>query len=119
ALRTGFALEDAKPLAAAGLEVQDALLLHVAFLDLRKTPDSFGHCGRADLGPLLDEAHPERFIALEALARHVHVARFEHPQRKQAARKEDRVERENRDAQRFQERVQPSALRPSEASNRA
>ena len=112
-------LEDAKAPAPAGLEVEDALLLHVAFEDLGKAPEHFGHGGRADLGPLLDEAHPERLVALEAVARHVHVARLEHPQRKQAARKEHRVERENRDAQRFQEWIQPSALRPSGASDRA
>src|SRR6266853_574021 len=118
-LGTGLTLEDAKAPVAASLEIQNTLLLHVAFEDLRKTADRFRHGGRADLGPLLDEAHPERFIAFEAFARHVHVTRFEHTQRKQASRKEHRVERENRDAQRFQERVQPSALRPSGASNRA
>src|SRR5437899_12444353 len=47
ALCAGFTPEDAKPLAAASLEVEDALLLHVAFLDLRETPDPFRHGGRA------------------------------------------------------------------------
>src|SRR5438552_10682165 len=112
-LGAGFTFEDAKPLAAAGLEVQDALLLHVAFLDLRETPDSFGHGGRADLRPLADEAHSERFVALETVARHVHVARFEHPQRKQASRKEHRVERENRDARRIQEQVRLALFAPA------
>jgi len=78
-LRAGLALKDAKALAAAGLEVQDALLLHVTFEDLRETPDAFGHRRRADLGPFVDETHPEGRVALQAVARHVHVARFEYP----------------------------------------
>src|SRR2546426_766857 len=57
-LGIGFTLEDAKPLTAAGLEVENTLLLHVTFLDLRETPDSFRHGGRADFGPLLGEGHP-------------------------------------------------------------
>src|SRR2546430_11603161 len=61
----------------------------------------------------MDEAHPERFVALEAFARHVHVARFEHPQRKQATREEHRVERKNRDAHRIQEQVRLALFAPA------
>src|SRR5258707_11361822 len=50
---------------------------HVPFEDFRQAPDALGHGGRADLGPLVYEAHPEGLVALQAVARHVPVARLE------------------------------------------
>ena len=90
------ASENAETLAAAGLDVQDTLLLHVPFEDLRQAADPLRNGGRADLAALADEAHAEGLVALQAVTRHVHVARLEDAQGQQPPGKEHRIQREDR-----------------------
>jgi hypothetical protein len=97
-LRRDGGLQNTEALAAERAQAQDPELLHVPVGDGRETAHELGRRRPTDLLAVADQADAERLLRLQAFARHVHVARLEHPQRQEPAGVEHRVEREDRQA---------------------
>src|SRR5438132_1584493 len=61
---------------------------------IRRLEELLSHIDRAAIE---DQGNPERLIVLEAASDHLSVSRLEHVQRQRGLRKQDRMEREERD----------------------
>ena len=95
-LGKGLRVDDAEALQPLGLHLEDAQLLHVRLRDAREAAHGLGHGGRAHLDAFADEADAERVAGLQAVLRHVHVARLEDAKRQQGSRIEHGGQREDR-----------------------
>src|SRR5688572_6690156 len=87
-VRGDLHLADAKTLAAAREQVEEAGVGHVPLLDGCQAADRLGHGSRPHLASFPDEAHAERLLVLEARLRHLEVALLENLERERAPGKE-------------------------------
>ena len=85
---------------AGGPDMQDSLLRHIPGFDARERSRRRefrrGGAFRQHLRAAEDQAHAERRVVAEARRSHLDVALLEDPERQAAARKEHRVQREQR-----------------------
>ena len=117
--------DDAKAPAAMGGNHEDAELLHLPVANGGERADGVRFGRGTDFAAFFDEADAEGCVGLHAGGGHVEVALLENFERQHAAREEYGVEREERDAHRFDgvaggraDEVEPthlSAPRPSAA----
>ncbi|KAG0165471.1 hypothetical protein DFQ28_000546 [Apophysomyces sp. BC1034] len=96
AVRLGPMRQQPEAARAAGADMHQAEILHVAVDDLGEAPDRRRH-GRLvrlnHLAAALEQAYAERRVIAQAITGHVLVAGLEYSQWQQAARKQHRMQR--------------------------